>query len=462
MNNKTNKKRSKNRSLWDFGMTSILILLLFRIPISNMLGSEGNGYLAITWEWFTVWGIFFGMCIGKAVTRMVKIRMSKHQYHNSTRILYTAIITGIVWSAVGGLLMYALSGVLTDKLLGVKLSGISLRLSGLLLVFGTTANVFRGYFEGSKTKIPTYFSKIIEVLVAGTGACIFAFLLGKYGKKVGALLLNAQYEPAFIAVGIIAGCILGSIISIIFLCVVNGIYQIPLTELYKKDETRILESQLSIVKEIFKMSWLAILPVLFYKGYRMLNIGIYIRSKMEEGTTIKTIQQIGSYHGRILVIAGIICVLILGVTGKNLRKIQKYYIKNDFSACGKFLLEDLKIILGASVGAMVILLVLSKSILQLVFRTGTQSEIQMLQVASAGILVVVTSIYMYKVLQALGEELPLLVILVIAFIGQTILMLSLVKIASLGAITLVIAELVFWTITALLEGLLLFKLLKPR
>jgi len=53
-------------------------------------------------------------------------------------------------------------------------------------------------------------------------------------------------------------------------------------------------------------------------------------------------------------------------------------------------------------------------------------------------------------------------ILVIAFIGQTILMLSLVKIASLGAITLVIAELVFWTITALLEGLLLFKLLKPR
>lgn len=460
MNNRTNKKQSKNRTIWDLGMTSILILLLFRIPISNMLGSEGNGYLAITWEWFTVWGIFFGMCIGKTVAGMVKIRMHKQQYHNSTRVLYTSILTGIVWSLLGAILLYGISWVLTGALLDVKLSGISLRLTALLLVFSVTANIFRGYFEGSGSKVPTYFSKIIEVLVAGTGACIFAFLFGKYGKKVGALLLNNQYEPAFVAVGVIAGGVLGSMIAIIFLCVVNGIYQIPLSELYKKDETRVMESQISIVKEIFKKSWLSILPILFLKGYRLLDIGIYIRSKMEAGTDIKTIQQIGSYHGRILVIGGLVVVLVLGFTGKNMRKIQRYYIKNNFSACRKYFVEDFKVILAVSVGAMVLLLFGSKFILQFIFHTASQSEIQMLQITGVGILVVVAALYMHKVLQALGEELPLLVISVIAFVVQTVLMLSLAKFASLGAVTLIIAELVFWAITAILEALFLFKLFK--
>ena len=57
------------------------------------------------------------------------------------------------------------------------------------------------------TKVPTSFSKIIEGFIAGTGALIFTSVLSKYGTKVGALLYNPQYKPAYGATGVAANLI---------------------------------------------------------------------------------------------------------------------------------------------------------------------------------------------------------------------------------------------------------------
>ena len=54
MTNVTNKENNKRRQLsWDLSFTGLLILLLFRIPLTNIIGNEGNGYYFISFEIFT-------------------------------------------------------------------------------------------------------------------------------------------------------------------------------------------------------------------------------------------------------------------------------------------------------------------------------------------------------------------------------------------------------------------------
>ena len=40
---KTEGKGKRRGSIWDMGMSASLILLLFRLPLANMIGNEGNG-----------------------------------------------------------------------------------------------------------------------------------------------------------------------------------------------------------------------------------------------------------------------------------------------------------------------------------------------------------------------------------------------------------------------------------
>ena len=76
---KENKKdfiKKKNLNL-DLGILSVLLLLLFRIPIANIIGNEGNGYLAFTWELYLVAAIFFGHSFYAIMKDMVRKRIQK-------------------------------------------------------------------------------------------------------------------------------------------------------------------------------------------------------------------------------------------------------------------------------------------------------------------------------------------------------------------------------------------------
>ena len=57
--NITNLKSKKKLGFWEISMTAPLIGLFLRIPLANIIGNEGNGYLALNWEIFFLLYIFF-------------------------------------------------------------------------------------------------------------------------------------------------------------------------------------------------------------------------------------------------------------------------------------------------------------------------------------------------------------------------------------------------------------------
>lgn len=458
----TNEKKQENKrkSLYfDLSFIGTIIFLLFRIPLTTIIGNEGNGYFSITWELFTLFGLVFGFGISNVTTEMIRKRFRKNQYQNATNILTTALLTGVVSSLSGAAIIYFVSNLIMN-IFSMKLSGISFRLAAVLLVFHTITGIFRGYFEGTGTNIPTCFSKIVEALVAGTGAIIFTMILYKYGFTVGNLLFNNQYQPAFGAVGIIAGCICGSIFSLLFLLVVNHIYQIPLKQLRKKEETGTFETLKNILSEMIKLSLITFVELLFFNVFRIVNMGFYIQTTLTADGDGKIIQYLGSYHGKVLVFIGIAILVILSFTGRNKIRIFKSYHKSNYRSCWRFFCEDLKQIILFSIPFAIVIAVSAKNIFTAIFKSTGNIEVTMLQIGSINIILIPIVVYIYQLLRKMDLNLILIMIPAVAFIIQTIIMSVIVKMPGIGALSMIISETAFWFLVTVMELLAALMTLK--
>lgn len=457
---KQHESQKTNRGLYlDLSYIGTLIFLLFRIPLTNIIGNEGNGYFSIAWEVYTLFGLLFGHGIYHITRTMIQTRMRKKQYCNSTRVLSTLLIFSLILSVAGCVIIYFSSNTLLNAL-SMKLSGISFRLLGILLIFTSFSGVFQGYFEGCGTKIPTSFSKIVEAIIAGTGAIIFCSILYKYGAKVGDLLFNVQYKPAIGSTGIAAGCVLGSIFSLIFLIIVNIIYQYPLKQLLQKETGKYVESVISIMKEFFKLSLLTLVELVFFNLYRIVNMYLYIKTYSNTDAKGKIVQYLGSYHGKVLILTGILGFIILSITGKNLQRIGKTYYRNKLNLSWQFFCDDIKQIALLAVPAMVIMALPAKNLLTLLYKSTGNTEVLMLQIGSLNILLIPFAVYLYKLLLKLDLKITAIIIPMLSFILQTIVMGILVKKEALGALSLIISDVIFWFLIVLFELLLVIKTIK--
>ena len=460
MTNITNKENIKRKQIsWDLSFTGLLIFLLFRIPITNIIGNEGNGYYFVSFEIFTLFYLIFGFCFHQITYELLRKNSKKYSTNNKNTLLMLLFITGILTSILGAFALFISSNWILS-FLHTELSIISLRLLCVWLIISTVTGIFRGYFEGNGSRIPTSFSQIIEAIVAGTGALIFASIFHKYGTKVGNLLFNSQYQPAFGATGIVCGLLCGSIFSFIFLFFIYQFYQ----RYQKQNNNDVFPKEVSkrrMLLDFIKTYFLCLIGFLCMYSYRLVNLFLYI-SKLsshtkDEATEINILSLIGSYHGKVLVLIGIIILIILSICGKNISRIRKYYSKNAFNNCWKYTFEDMKQILYISIPACIVYVLCSEYLLNIIYGKANLTEINFLKIESLCIIFIPLTIYLYRLMQRLNLNIAIILIPMVAFIGQSIVMYVLVSTATINMLSIVISEVVFWFILFIFELLIIMK-----
>lgn len=459
MTNITKKDTNKRKYVsWNLSFTGLLIFLLFKIPLTNIIGNEGNGYYFVSFEIFTIFYIVFGYCFHQITYGLFRKNIRKYSA-DSRRCMFTLLfIIGLVLSLAGTLLMTITSKWILSYI-HMELSIIGLRILSVFLIISTFSGIFRGYFEACGSQIPTAFSMIIEAIVAGTGSIIFTSLLSKYGTKVGNLLFNAKYQPAFGSSGINCGLLIGSIFSLLFLFIVYQFYQ--RYQKQTKESSGKTVSKKIICMDILKMYFICLLPLLFMHTYRLFNMTIYIsalnKQILEENSEINILSVIGSYHGKILVLVGIAILVILSLCGINITKIRKNYNKNSYENCWKYTIDDIKQILYISIPVCALFVVSSEQILTLLYGKANLTEINFLKIESLSIIFIPLSIYLYRIIQKLNLNIALLIIPLCAFAIQCFTMYSLSNSIESRMLSIVIAEVVFWFLIFIMELMIIMK-----
>ena len=171
------------------------------VGLTNACPEPASAYYAIALEWFCLFLLPAGIGLSGAVSSMIALRLERGSVGSARRVVSTSLLAGTAGGLVLGLILFACSGFLMGSVLQTSDAAFVLRGFAPALPFLFSLLVLVGGIDGFGGTRALFAVKIVFFLcVAATGAAI-AGRMSEYGQKVGALLQNDQYGPAYGALG---------------------------------------------------------------------------------------------------------------------------------------------------------------------------------------------------------------------------------------------------------------------
>ncbi len=232
-----NAKKILSGAAW-LGISAIilkLIGLIYKIPMSYLLGDEGMGYFNSA---YTVYTFFY--IIGSAgIPKAISILCAKSSAEEAKSIFLSMFRIYIFISLIlSGVLLFS-SGWLA-RIISSKNSSFAILAISPSVFFVSCSGVLRGYLNGKTKFVPVAISELIGGLCKLVLGLVFAFLSIKSG-----------FELPFVCAFSILGITFGSLFGFLYLYVY-----------YKRESKDIKREYLKsnkIIKDVFKIG----LPIAF-------------------------------------------------------------------------------------------------------------------------------------------------------------------------------------------------------
>ena len=194
-----------------------IIGVLYRIPLTNILGDEGNGYYGYAYEVYAMTLMLSSFSLPIAVSKLVSARMAAGQKKNAFRVFICSMVFAVVIGILAAVLIFMGADFISANIMESPFSAYALRVLAVGLFTVAVLGVLRGYFQGLGTMIPTAVSQIIEqitnAIVGLAGASVMIRIGAEEAKKAGEELLG----PAYGAAGATLGTVIGSTFALVFL-----------------------------------------------------------------------------------------------------------------------------------------------------------------------------------------------------------------------------------------------------
>lgn len=163
-----------------------LIGFVYRIPLTNMLGEEGMGYYGAAFSIYSFILIISTYAFPAALSKIISKKVALKKYKEAHEIFKAALLLAGVVGLLTSSLMFFQAENIAMMINGSVSTAPSLKaLAPALLMFSFLA-VFRGYFQGMNTMVPTGISQVIEQIFNAAASLLFGFLLLKQNVEMGA------------------------------------------------------------------------------------------------------------------------------------------------------------------------------------------------------------------------------------------------------------------------------------
>lgn len=255
---------------------SRIIGLLYRLPMTDIIGDLGNSYYSTAFELYSVMLMISSYSLPLAVSKLVSSSMAKGQRKMTYKILKGALIFATVSGTLVAFIVYFGAEFFTNTLLKTPLSIFALKILAPALVVVAILGVIRGFFQGLGTMMPSAISQILEQIVNAVVSVWAAFMLVRMGAKVGAVLGDKEnYAAAYGAAGGTLGTNLGSVFALLFVLFVLVVYLKVFKRQMRRDRSKTVKSFGSIMY----MLVITIIPVLLsttiYNISGIIDQGLY-------------------------------------------------------------------------------------------------------------------------------------------------------------------------------------------
>lgn len=263
---------------------SRIIGLIYRIPLIGIIGDVGMDYYATAFEIYNNLLIISSYSIPLAVSKLVSADMSKGKRKNVYRILKAALLFATMTGGAAALtLLFGAEAFTAAMKTPYSIFAVRVLIPTLLIV--AVLGVLRGFFQGLGSMMPSAVSQILEQIANAIVSVWAAYVLYKYGMRVGAILGNQEnYAAAYGAAGGTLGTGVGALTALLFSCFVLFAY----LHVYKRQARREASTKVDTYSYIFRILVATIIPVL-------LSTTIYNCNTLIDMAVFKNIANVQGY-----------------------------------------------------------------------------------------------------------------------------------------------------------------------
>ncbi|MDD4210867.1 MAG: polysaccharide biosynthesis protein [Clostridia bacterium] len=226
---------------------------IYRIPLTNLLGTEGMGIYQLIFPVYALLLVISSSGIPVAISRLVSEQVAINKKDNTKKILKSALMLTFCIGLLSSSIVFFASSYISN-LQGNSLAGVGYLGAAPAILLGSMVAAFRGYFEGLQDMQPTALSEIIEQIAKVALGLLLANYLLPMGIEYGVL-------------GAILGITLGEIVSLITIIIIYKVKNKKSLQNLKKEEIIKIDESLYIDKQDYsKLSNFKIAKIIFLKS----------------------------------------------------------------------------------------------------------------------------------------------------------------------------------------------------
>lgn len=149
-----------------------VIGLLYRAPLTAIIGDVGNGLYGTAYNIYTIVLMVSSYSVPSAISKMIAQKLAVGDTRNAQRVYYCALIYGVVVGVIGSAILTLGAGWLVPS----NAVPVLQIFAPIVFLFGILGSL-RGYFQGHGSMVETSISQILEQLANAVVSIGAAWLL---------------------------------------------------------------------------------------------------------------------------------------------------------------------------------------------------------------------------------------------------------------------------------------------
>ncbi len=340
------------------GVISRIIGLLYRSPLTAIIGDEGNGYYSTAYNFYGIVLLISSYSIPSAISKILSEKIALKEYKSAHKIFKAAMVYVSIVGLLGALLLFFGADVLV-----VGRSATVLRFFAPTIFFFGFLGVLRGYFQAHRTMVPTSISQLAEqvvnAIVSITGAVILTGMVGDG---------DPSKRAVYGAIGSALGTGSGVLVALIFMFIVYKFNSSNIHRRLEADESEDMSFWQAFAK-ILSVVTPFILSTFIYNASTTLNSTLFTRilinvKEMEDSAVA---YQYGIFSSKAMVITNLPIALASAAAAAMIPEISATLAKEGMDAAAKTVARVNRVILMISIPCAVGLFALARPVMMILF-----------------------------------------------------------------------------------------------
>lgn len=438
------------------GILVRLIGLLYKVPMTRILGTEGIGYYNTAYEIYNIGLILSSYSLPLAISKLIAARRIRGRYQDARRVYLCGMAFGVaVGTAMTAILLFGSSWI-TETIFKSPGSALPLAVMAPTVLVFSIMGIIRGYFQGFGNMIPTSVSQIIEQVIHAAVSIVASYFFLRW-------FANTASPASYGAAGGTLGTLTGALAALIFLSALMLRHRNRQAELYRQPQSVSVESWKSVFWSLLITLTPIILSQFVYQLSGSVDNSMFGQIMSAKGLTEKErMSLLGVYGGEYRLLTNVPVAIASSLGTSMIPSIVASKTQRDFPAVQKKIRLTVKFNMLIAIPCAVGMGVLAGPVMRLIFGDHSALARDLLTIGAPAVIFFSLSTVTNAVLQGIDLMRKSVTHSAISLALHVVLVYVLLQHCNMGVYGLVIGNVTFALAVCILNWLAIGKALKYR